>query len=43
MMMQQQSIIKSLFIYCCNQWRSKGSKWGHVPWGAGLGGATAHF
>jgi len=27
------------------QWRSKGggSKWGHVPWGSGLAGATAHF
>jgi len=20
-----------------------GGKWGHAPWGAGLGGATAHF
>jgi len=25
------------------QWRSKGGKWGHAPWDAGLGGATAHF
>jgi len=23
--------------------RSKGSKWGHAPWSAGLGGTTAHF
>jgi len=22
------------------QWRSK---WGHAPWGAGFGGASAHF
>jgi len=29
-----------------NQWRSKGGrggKWGHAPWGAGHGGAPAHF
>jgi len=25
------------------QWRSKGGKWGHAPWSAGLGGAPAHF
>jgi len=25
------------------QWRSKGGKGGHAPWGAGLGGAAAHF
>jgi len=25
------------------QWCSKGGKWGHAPWDAGLGGATAHF
>jgi len=25
------------------QWRSKGGKWRHAPWGAGLGGALAHF
>jgi len=25
------------------QWRSKGGKWGHAPWGECLGGATAHF
>jgi len=25
------------------QWRSKGGKWGHAPWGAGFGGATAQF
>jgi len=23
--------------------RGVGSKWGHAPWGAGLGGTTAHF
>jgi len=26
-----------------NQWRSKGGKWGHAPWGAGLGGAPVYF
>jgi len=25
------------------QWRSKGGKWRHAFWGAGLGGVTAHF
>jgi len=33
------------YLVRLDQWRSKGGggKWGHAPWGAGLGDATAHF
>jgi len=31
------------YWYIYNQWCSKGSKWGHVPRGTGIGSASTHF
>jgi len=32
-----------LDIVDINSGVARGGKWGHAPWGAGLGGASAHF